>query len=56
MCVYVLVVKPERKRQLERHRNRWEDSIKMDLKDIGRSVDRTDLDRNDNKWAKLRTG
>jgi hypothetical protein len=27
----VLVVKPERKRRLERHRNRRENNIKMDL-------------------------
>jgi hypothetical protein len=27
--------KPEEKRQLERHRHRWEDNIKMDLREIG---------------------
>jgi hypothetical protein len=31
----VLVRKPERKRQFERIRYRWECNIKMDLKDIG---------------------
>jgi hypothetical protein len=31
----VLVEKPERKRPLRRTRRRWEDHIKMDLRDIG---------------------
>jgi hypothetical protein len=31
----VLVGKPERKRPLERQRRRWEDGIKMDLREIG---------------------
>jgi hypothetical protein len=31
----VLVGKPEGKRQLERARRRWEDGIKMDLREIG---------------------
>jgi hypothetical protein len=31
----VLVGKPERKRPLERPRRRWEDGIKMDLREIG---------------------
>jgi hypothetical protein len=30
-----LVWKPERKRPLERPRHRWEDNIKMDLREIG---------------------
>jgi hypothetical protein len=30
----VLVGKPERKRALERPRRRWEDGIKMDLREI----------------------
>jgi len=32
---WVLVGKTERKRALQRHRRRWEDNIRMDLKDIG---------------------
>ena len=32
----VLVGKPEGKRQLGRHRRRWEDNIKMDLQEVGR--------------------
>jgi hypothetical protein len=31
----VLVVRPERKRPLGRPRHRWEDNIKMDLREIG---------------------
>jgi hypothetical protein len=31
----VLVGKPKGKRSLERPRNRWEDRIKMDLREIG---------------------
>jgi len=35
-CVYrVLVGKPEGKRPLGRPRHRWEDNIKMDLKEVG---------------------
>ena len=32
----VLVEKPEGKRPLGRPRRRWEDSIKMDLEEVGR--------------------
>jgi hypothetical protein len=31
----ILVEKPEGKRPLGRHRRRWEDNIKMDLREIG---------------------
>ena len=31
----VLVRKPEGRRQLGRHRRRWEDNIKMDLREVG---------------------
>jgi hypothetical protein len=35
-CVYrVLVERPEGKRPLGRPRRRWEDNIKMDLREIG---------------------
>jgi hypothetical protein len=30
-----LVGKPEGKRQRERHRRRWEDNIKIDLREVG---------------------
>jgi hypothetical protein len=40
----VLVVKPEGKRPLGRPRFRWEDNIKMDLKEVGcEGVDWIDL-------------
>jgi hypothetical protein len=31
----ILVGKPEGKRLLERRRHRWEDNIRMDLREIG---------------------
>jgi hypothetical protein len=31
----ILVGRPEGKRPLGRHRRRWEDNIKMDLREIG---------------------
>jgi hypothetical protein len=31
----ILVGKPEGKKPLGRHRRRWEDNIKLDLRDIG---------------------
>jgi hypothetical protein len=34
----VLVGKPEGKRPLGRHRCRWEDSIKMDIQEVGCGV------------------
>jgi hypothetical protein len=43
------VGKPERKKPLERHRNRWECNIKMDLQEVGSgSMDYIELaqDRN----------
>jgi hypothetical protein len=34
----VVVGKPEGKRPLGRHRRRWEDNIKMDIKEVGCEV------------------
>jgi hypothetical protein len=34
-CLQILVGSPEGKRPLGRPRSRWEDNIKMDLRDIG---------------------
>jgi hypothetical protein len=31
----VLVGRPEGKRSLERHRRRWEDNIKLDVRELG---------------------
>jgi len=40
----VLVGKPERKRPLWRRRRKWDDNIKVDLKEIGREgLNRIDL-------------
>jgi hypothetical protein len=33
-CLQVLVGRPEGKRPLGKHRRRWEDNIKMDLREI----------------------
>jgi hypothetical protein len=42
----IVVRKPEGKRQLRRPRLRWEDNIKMDLREIGlEGVDLIHLDR-----------
>jgi hypothetical protein len=49
-----LVGKPEKKRPLERHRHRWEDNIKMDLREIGwGSMDWTDLAQDTDQWRAL---
>jgi hypothetical protein len=34
----IFVVKPEGKRPLGRPRRRWEDNIRLDLREIGREV------------------
>jgi hypothetical protein len=48
------VGKPEGKRQLERHRRRWEDNIKMDLKEIEwGGMDWVDLAEDRDQWRAL---
>jgi hypothetical protein len=50
----IFVVKPEGKRPLRRPRRRWENNIKMDLREIGWGcVDWTDLAQERNKWSAL---
>ena len=50
----VLVGKPEVKRPLGRPRRRWEDSIKMDLEEVGRGcVDRMELAKDRDRWRAL---
>jgi hypothetical protein len=50
----ILVGKPEGKRPLGRLRRRWEDNIKMDLRDIGYCVmDWIDLAQDRNHWRLL---
>jgi hypothetical protein len=47
----VLMVKPEGKRPLGRPRRRWEDGIRMDLREIGwGSVDWIQLAQNRDRW------
>jgi hypothetical protein len=46
----VLVVKPEGKRPLERPRHRWEDGLRMDLREIGWGVDWTRLAKDRDQW------
>jgi hypothetical protein len=46
--------KPERKRPLERPRNRWEDNIKMDLQEVGcRGMDWIGLAQDRDRWWAL---
>ena len=50
----VLVGKPEVKRPLGRPRRRWEDSIKMDLQEVGRDCgDWMELARDRDRWRAL---
>ena len=50
----VLVGKPEGKRPLGRPRRRWEDNIKMDLKEVGRGCgDWMELAQDRDRWRAL---
>jgi hypothetical protein len=50
----VLMRKPEGKRPLERPRRRWEDGIRMDLREIGwGSVDWIQLAQDRARWQAL---
>ena len=50
----VLVDKPEGKRQVGRSRRRWEDNIKMDLQEVGRSCgDWMELAQDRDRWLAL---
>jgi len=50
----VLVKKPEGKRQLGRRRRRWEDNIKMDLKEEGcGGMDWIELAQDRDRWRAL---
>jgi len=53
--VYVILVgKPEGKRPLGRPRHRWEDNIKMDLKEVGcGGIDWIDLAHDRDRWWAL---
>jgi len=47
----VMVGKPEGKRPLARPRRRWEDNIKMDLREVGRGGDWMELAQD--RWPAL---
>ena len=50
----VLVGKPEGKGPLGRSRRRWEDNIKMDLKEVGRGCgDWMELPQDRDRWRAL---
>jgi hypothetical protein len=50
----ILVGKPEGKRLLERPRRRWEDNIRMDVREIGWSgMDWIDLAQDRDQWKAL---
>ena len=46
----VLVGKPEGKRPLGRPRRRWEDNIKMDLREVGGGGDWMELAQDRDRW------
>ena len=50
----VLMGKPERKRPLGRPRRGWEDNIKMDLQEVGRScAGWMELSQDRDRWREL---
>jgi len=49
----VLVGKPEGKRPLGRPRRRWEDNIKMALREVGVGGDWMDLAQDRDRWRTL---
>ena len=50
----VLVGKPQGKRPLGRPRRRWEDNIRMDLQEVGRSCgDWMELSQDRDRWRAL---
>jgi hypothetical protein len=48
-----LVGKPEGRRPLGRPRSRWEDNIKMDLREVGGGADWIDLAQDRDRWRAL---
>jgi len=49
----VLVGKPEGKKPLGRPRHRWEDNIKMDLREVGGGGDWLELAQDMDRWRAL---
>jgi hypothetical protein len=53
-CIKMLFEKPEGKRPLGRHRRRWENSIRMSLREIGwEGVDWIHLAQDKDQWRAL---
>jgi len=52
-ALWILVGKPEGKRPLGRPRRRWEDNIKMELKDEELGVDWIELAQDRDRWRAL---
>jgi len=52
-CARVLVGKPEGKRPMGIHRHRWEDNIKMDLREVGGGGDWIELSQDRDRWKAL---
>jgi hypothetical protein len=53
-CIKILVGRPEGRRPLGRPRRRWEDNIKMDLREIGfGDVDWIHWDQDRDRWRAL---
>jgi len=51
---WLLVGKPERRRPLGRPRRRWEDNIRMDLREVGCGcVDWMELAQDRDRWRAL---
>jgi hypothetical protein len=49
-----LVVKPEGKRPLGRHRRRWEDNSEVDLQEVGRrSMEWIEMAQDKDRWLAL---
>jgi len=49
----VLVGKPEGRRPVGRPRRKWEDNIKMDLREVGGDGDWMELAQNRDRWRAL---
>jgi hypothetical protein len=49
----ILVGRPEERRPLGRPRRRWDDNIKMDLQDVGWSIDWIELAQDRDRWRTL---
>jgi hypothetical protein len=49
----ILVGRPEGRRQLGKHRRKWEDNIKMDLHEVGWGMDWIELAQDRDRWRAL---